>query len=568
MAMKDDQKSAAGSSRRQFLKTAGVAVAAGVGAKEALGAPAPLSSVARASKHVLLISVDGIHARDLQRYVETHPHSTLAELSEDGITYTQAYTKPSDSFPGLMSLVTGGSPISTGIWYDVAFDRDLLPPGGLGGPGTVTQYMEAIDPDSNRLDGGALPPRAPNSGDFQFLPGEGINLAALPVNPVTHLPVLPWEFLRTNTIFNVAKAHGYRTAWSDKHVGAYQAVMGPSGDGVDDYFSPEINSLANQLVPGLPAGDQFTNSHLAIKVYDDIKVKAIVNQCKGLNSTGTHHVGIPGIFGMNFQALSVAQKTWAEVDSPLLGGYLDAEGTPNTAIASAMEFVDDALGKMVKALHDHGALHHTTIIITAKHGQSPINLKKRRIVPAGALDAAIQTVLGAADYAVTADDAAYIWLKHSAQSKTADVVHALWSSAGLNDLPAQADPNAGKPGWLEPNWPANPGIEEILWGDTLKLRFNDPLHDSRTPDIIVLPTPGVIWAGAHSAKLAEHGGLAQDDGNVALLVSNPGLGKKTIKTPVKTTQVAPTILKILGLNPQKLDAVQIEKTDELPAFDA
>ncbi|HLY10323.1 MAG TPA: alkaline phosphatase family protein, partial [Planctomycetota bacterium] len=396
-----------GSSRREFLKTAGVAGA--VGAGMALGGPREgiAEALARPSKHVLLISVDGLHAIDLERWVSAHPGSTLAKLSEKGITYSRAGTsEPSDSFPGLIALVTGGTPVSTGIWYDVAFDRALLPPGGVGTPGTVTMYMEAIDPDSNRLDGGVTPPRA--IGDYQFLPGEGINLAALPVDPVTHTPVMPWQFLRVNTIFEIAKAHGYRTAWSDKHVGAYQAVMGHSGDGVDDYFSPEINSLASQLESGLPAGDQFTNSHLAIKLYDSLKVTAVVNQCKGLNSTGTLKVGTPGIFGMNFQTISVGQKLTSEIDSPLLGGYTDADGGLNTALTAGMQYVDDALDQMVDALTKQGILQHTTIIITAKHGQCPINLRKRRIVPAKSFDDVIAPVVGAGNYAVTADDAAYI----------------------------------------------------------------------------------------------------------------------------------------------------------------
>src|SRR5215469_18863495 len=66
-------------------------------------------------KHVLLISVDGLHALDLTNYVNSHPHSTLAELSEHGKTYSNASaSQPSDSFPGLASLVTGGSPTTTG----------------------------------------------------------------------------------------------------------------------------------------------------------------------------------------------------------------------------------------------------------------------------------------------------------------------------------------------------------------------------------------------------------------------------------------------------------------------
>ena len=90
-------------------------------------------------RHVLLISVDGLHALDLSNYVATHPDSTLAALSQHGVTYTNnATSTPSDSFPGLASLVTGGSPVTTGFWYDDTYNRALSPPrltDGLGNPG-------------------------------------------------------------------------------------------------------------------------------------------------------------------------------------------------------------------------------------------------------------------------------------------------------------------------------------------------------------------------------------------------------------------------------------------------
>jgi predicted AlkP superfamily pyrophosphatase or phosphodiesterase len=64
-------------------------------------------------RHVLLISVDGLHALDVSNYVSNHPGSALAELSRAGVTYTGAHTPAnSDSFPRLLALVTGGSPIS------------------------------------------------------------------------------------------------------------------------------------------------------------------------------------------------------------------------------------------------------------------------------------------------------------------------------------------------------------------------------------------------------------------------------------------------------------------------
>ena len=70
-------------------------------------------------KHVLLISVDGLHQADLDWYVKTHGSSTLAKLVTGGVEYTNARTPfPSDSFPGMVGQVTGGNPKITGIYYD------------------------------------------------------------------------------------------------------------------------------------------------------------------------------------------------------------------------------------------------------------------------------------------------------------------------------------------------------------------------------------------------------------------------------------------------------------------
>ncbi|HEX8874948.1 MAG TPA: hypothetical protein VF780_10000, partial [Nitrosospira sp.] len=108
-------------------------------------------------------------------------------------------------------------------------------------------------------------------------------------------------------------------------------------------------------------------------------------------------------------------------------------------------------------------------------------------------------------------------------------------------------------------------IQDVLAGELLKLRFNDPAIDSRTPDLIVLPTPGTIYTQS-AKKIAEHGGFSNDDTNVALIVSHPGLPKKVVKSPVETTQVAPTILEALHIDPEELLAVRKEKTTPLPAL--
>src|SRR6266852_8011784 len=103
----------------------------------------------REIKHVLLISVDGLHALDVANYVASHPNSALAELAEHGVTYSNARTPAlSDSFPGLLALVTGGSPISQGVFYDVSYNRSIFDPTNTacsGQAGNMQVFDETID---------------------------------------------------------------------------------------------------------------------------------------------------------------------------------------------------------------------------------------------------------------------------------------------------------------------------------------------------------------------------------------------------------------------------------------
>jgi hypothetical protein len=135
------------------------------------------------------------------------------------------------------------------------------------------------------------------------------------------------------------------------------------------------------------------------------------------------------------------------------------------------------------------------------------------------------------------DDIALIWLPD--QSKTPEV--AAYLNANANAL----------------------FIEEVLAGEELKARFNNPLTDSRTPDIIVQPVYGTIYTTS-TKKIAEHGGFSFGDTNVGLLVSNPSLNARKVKTPVVTSQVAVTILEALGIDSNQLDAVRKEQTGVLP----
>jgi hypothetical protein len=549
------------------LTLSGVALSA-----VALGLGAPYSAQAEGRvEHVLLISVDGMHALDFTNCALGVPGvnggapycPNLAALSQHGATYTETSTsRPSDSFPGLTAIVTGGSPFSTGAFYDVSYDRALSPPaqttpyGIVGGPGlcpgtvgTQIGFDEEIDADYTKLDAGG-----------------GINPAYLPRDPKNNCaPVYPHSFIRVNTLFEVVKEAGGYTAWSDKHQ-SYELTKGASGRGVDDFYAPEINSIPVALpqvtllncnpLPDQTAVSQtnaWTDSFANIQCYDSLKVQAILNEIDGLSHDGSATRRVPNVFGMNFQAVSVGQKL-IEKNTSQAGGYADAAGTPTAPLLSEIQFVDAAIGKFVAELKRRGLYNETAIIITAKHGQSPIDPKRVLRIPAdNASDnppSAIVSPSGVGPGLPAAqadeDDISLLWLTDN-------------SAAGTLAAVASLEANAATIG-------ANGG--EIYYGRDLSLFFHNPLDptfDSRTPNIVVAPNVGVIYTGG-AKKLAEHGGFAHDDTNVLLLVSHPTLQQTTIYSPVETAQVAPTVLSLLGLDPNRLIAVQKEGTQVLPGL--
>jgi arylsulfatase A-like enzyme len=192
---------------------------------------------------------------------------------------------------------------------------------------------------------------------------------------------------------------------------------------------------------------------------------------------------------------------------------------------------------MVSALKKADIYDETLIIICAKHGQSPIDGTKRVGIGGGQPAALINTLASGEAFDIS-DDGSLIWLNDSSQA--ADIAQQLSTETNQATL----------------------GIQEIFAGPALQEKFNSPLDDPRTPDIILKVNTGVIFTGG--SKIAEHGGLNEDDTHVALLFSMPDLAPKHVKTYVLNQQVAPTIIRALGLNPDELKAVRIEGIEPLP----
>ena len=494
-------------------------------------------------KHVLLVSVDGLHALDVANYVAAHPDSALAALSTHGITYSNARTPAnSDSFPGLLALVTGGSPISHGLFYDVSYDRTIFDPTNTtctGRAGNLMVFDESVDlydslsVSQNVIDPTKLPRHVNEQGEC--------------------VPLFPHSAMRSNTIFEVVKSAGGHTAWADKHP-AYDLVNGPSGNGVEDLYTPEITNVN---------GLDNTVSVVCTVNNDSLKVQGVINEIHGLKHDGTPGPGVPAVFGLNFQAVSVGQKLARDnadgscaADTTFTGqpgGYKDGAGTPTAVLAYALEKTDQALGSLIQAFKAHGIYESTLFIVTAKHGQSPINPVKTNkpghfadlvaALPDAKTNPAAMAIANAAACGTGAcgfvqdDDIALIWLQD--QSQTGDVAAYLNANAGALF------------------------IDEVLAGAEIRLKFRDPLTDSRTPDLLVQPTYGTIYTGS-SKKNAEHGGFSFGDTNVGLMVSNPSLNAREVKTPVATSQVAASILKALGIDPRELQAVRREGTEVLP----
>jgi hypothetical protein len=363
-----------------------------------------------------------------------------------------------------------------------------------------------------------------------------INPAKLPRDPYGGCaPVYPHQYLRVNTIYEVIKAAGLRTAAADKHP-SYEILHGPSGMGVDDLYTPEINPDKRDITKTMEN--------------DELKVVALLNQIAGYASTDNAHttlVGVPAIFGMNFQAPNIGQK---------FSGYVDASGTtpanvttlgPNTGnapgLAQAFDYVDAALSRMLAALDVQGLSESTLIIVTSKHGNSPVDRTQLRLInPATTLVPLINSVQAGLAAQVTDDTNALIWLKD--RSRAADVAAVLQANA------------------------AAIGAESIYVGEQIDQLFRGELagNPSRRPDIIVEPTLGVVYA-APASKLADHGGFHEQDLHVPLVVVYPNHHAGTVHEPVSLKQIAPTILHALGLHKRDLDAVRLEKTRMLPGLD-
>jgi hypothetical protein len=573
--------------------------------------------------HVLLISVDGMHQSDLDWYIANHPGSELAKLASGGAEFTNNHTSdPSDSDPGGTAIMTGGDPRATGVYYDVEYSHGVDEPSEIGGqptgatctPGQPATGGDVIydSPDDslpavpdllNNGSGNTFPSfdeggsiytngDDTNPGLIMGLtphPQSGLNPKNFPVDPKTCQPIQPWDYLKVNSIFGVIHNAGMRTAWSDKHA-IYTSFNGhgSGGTAIDDFFGPEIDSQAVEPdgTP-YPTDTDWAHDDAATKQYDGYKVQAVINEINGYDHSGKSYVSTPAILGMNFQTVSVAEK----VDSPStltlnpdgktytegpteLAGYLPGTTTPGPLLSSALDYVDAQLAAMDAAIQANPVTRGTTaIIITAKHGQSPQNPLLLKRIPDGpiidAINAAWTAKTGDTNKLIVAgtdDDLWQSYLSVKTQDAADFVKSYLWNHSATAVLYNNDGNNTRGPNHNGTEQVPHSGLAQIYAGHEAARFFGVPYSDPRYPDVFGRVQVGTVYTTG--SKIAEHGGDNPDDRDVPLLVYAPGtVSSRQSSAWVETTQVAPTILSLLGLDPRALDAVRIEGTRVLPGID-
>jgi hypothetical protein len=216
---------------------------------------------------------------------------------------------------------------------------------------------------------------------------------------------------------------------------------------------------------------------------------------------------------------------------------------------------------MADKIQADGEAGSTAIILTAKHGQSPLNNSQLRRIDDGPIISGVNAAWAKKHPANKAlvvqeadDDGLLWWLSDRSQAAAGFVKSYLWSHT------AKAVTYAGGTITVQ-----HSGLREIFAGQQSARFFGVTRSDPHHPDVFGIAQVGTIYTTG--SKIAEHGGDNPGDRDVPLVVYAPGTVRPGQSGHgVETTQVAPTILRLLGLSPSSLQAVQREGTRVLPGL--
>ena len=255
---------------------------------------------------------------------------------------------------------------------------------------------------------------------------------------------------------------------------------------------------------------------------------------------------------MNFQTVSTAQKLPMSRTKGMggmvvtaAGGYLADGATPGPVLSNALDFIDQSLKKMVDALKSSGIFESTAIIVSAKHGQSPMNLAALNRIDDGQIIDDLNAAWKSSHQAGipnarplvaqgTDDDGMLLWLNDRSKTATDFAANFLMNynyPTGINSMGMVVSVD-GKP-------VTSAGLYQVYAGAAAARLIGVDQSDPRVPDVIGIAQYGVVYT-SHKAKIAEHGGDHLEDRNVPILLVRPGaiakaVGGTAVTAPVETT---------------------------------
>jgi len=335
--------------------------------------------------HVLIIDVAGLHARDLDLWVRTHPGTTLAALSARGDTFTNAWLPSDDPVVGLLALATAGTPLSTNLPAESFFARDLSPAeGDCRGSGTVVELA---------MSSAAI----------------GLTIARDPARGCA--PVQPHQMLLLNTIFDLVRARGGQTVWAGDDDRRVDLLRGWENTGLSDAVA-------------YPSG---ADAHAA----DERRVVSMKRWIDGKVSDTNTVTTTPTLMGLSLSEFAEAQQSHV--------AYRDGMGTLTPTAEGALLHVDQQMGNLVEALQRKGVYERTWILVTSTQLFGPADNRPRIHTTSARIKHALARVgIPAASLAVSSD--CLVWLRDERQAEAAAAV--LWrerAKLGIDSVSAGHD---------------------------------------------------------------------------------------------------------------------------------
>src|SRR5262249_32758090 len=149
-------------------------------------------------------------------------------------------------------------------------------------------------------------------------------------------------------------------------------------------------------------------------------------------------LGVPNLFGMNFQAVSVGQKL---IEGSVSGGYLDNTGRASAALNDEIEVGDAGIGQMGEELKKQDLFNSTLIIVTVKHGHSPNEPHQVMKIKGNSPANILHSFLPASEdptgnnIGPTEDDISLLWLANSNLTTSAvAMLEANAPAAGIGEI--------------------------------------------------------------------------------------------------------------------------------------